>query len=161
VLGAGEARVGAAWRPVGRRFESGIAAAAVAALGEHDALARLGEIGDQRLAVDLENLGTDRDAQHGIGAGRAAAVLAHAVAAVLGLEVLLVAIVDQRVEALDRDRNDIAAAAAIAAVRATELDELLAPETDAAGAAVAALDVDLGLIEELHRLPPDRSPGFN
>ena len=68
----------------------------------------------------------------------------------LGLEVLLVAIVDQGVEAVGAFGDDIAAAPAIAAVRPAELDELLAPERDGAGAAVARLHIDLGLVEELH-----------
>src|SRR5262245_27645135 len=38
----------------------------------------------------------------------------------------------------------------MAAVRAAELNELLAPEADRAGAAIAAADIDLGLVEELH-----------
>ena len=58
----------------------------------------------------------------------AGAVLAHAVLAALGLEMLLVAEVDQGVEAVQRLDHDIAAAAAVAAVGAAELDELLAPE---------------------------------
>ena len=52
--------------------------------------------------------------------------------AVLGEEVLLVAVVDQRVQPVDRLGPDVAALAAVAAVRAAELDELLAPEADAA-----------------------------
>ena len=85
-----------------------------------------------------------------VGAVRAGAVLAHAVAAGLGLEMLLVAVVDQRVEAVDAFDDDIAAAAAVAAVRAAEFDEFLAPERDAAGAAVAGADIDFGLVEEFH-----------
>src|SRR5262249_52342936 len=81
----------------------------------------------------------------------AVAVLAHAVAAALGLEVLLVAIVDQGIEAVDRLDDDVAAAAAIAAVRTAELDELLTPERHAAIAAVAGLHINLGLVEEFHR----------
>ena len=61
-------------------------------------------------------------------AGGAGAVASHAVLAGLGLEMLLVAIVDQRVQPVDRLDADVAAAAAIAAVGAAELDELLAPE---------------------------------
>ena len=49
----------------------------------------------------------------------------------LGLEMLLVAVVDQRVEPVDAFGPDVAAAAAVAAVRPAELDELLAPERDA------------------------------
>ena len=109
------------------------------------------EVGDQRLVVLLEDLGADRHlaarSSSPLAPGRS---LAHAVAAGLGLEVLLVAVVDQRVEAVDRLDDDVAAAAAVAAVRAAELDELLAPERDAAGAAVAGADVDLGLVEEFH-----------
>ncbi len=74
--------------------------------------------------------------QHVVGAG-AGAVRAGAVAALAGAEMLGVAEVDQRVEVLHRLEHDVAAAAAVAAVRAAELDELLAPERDHAVAAVA------------------------
>jgi hypothetical protein len=77
-------------------------------------------------------------------------VLAHAGPAVLGFEVLLVAIVDQCVEAVDRLHHHIPAPAAIAAVGAAELDELLASKRHATVAAAAGADVDLGLVEELH-----------
>ena len=46
--------------------------------------------------------------------------------------------------------DHVAAAAAVAAVRPAELDELLAPERDAAVAAVAGADVDLGFIKKFH-----------
>src|SRR5690606_37012865 len=67
-----------------------------------------------------------------------------------GLEMLLIAEIDQRVEPVHRDRDDRAAASAVAAVGAAELDELLAPEAEAAVAAVAPLGIDFGFIEELH-----------
>src|SRR5665213_2403827 len=70
--------------------------------------------------------------------------------AVRGAEMLPVAVVDKGVEIGDRLDHQIAAAAAIAAVRTAELDEFLAPERDDAGAAVAALEINLGLIEEFH-----------
>ena len=82
------------------------------------------------------------------------AVLAHAAAAVLGGEVLLVAIVDQGVETVDRLHNHVAAVAAIAAVRAAIFDEFLAPERHAAVAAVAGADIDLGFVEEFHAAIP-------
>ena len=81
-------------------------------------------------------------------------VAAHAVLALAGLEVLLIAVVDQCVEAVDAFGIDVAAAPAVAAVRPAELDELLAPERDGAVAAVAGADKDLGLVEEFHRPPP-------
>ena len=55
---------------------------------------------------------------------------------------LLVAVVDERVEAVDAFDQDVAAAPAVAAVGAAELDEFLAPEGDRAGAAVAGADED-------------------
>ena len=98
----------------------------------------------------VEDLGADRDLQDGVGAAPAGAVLAHAVHAGLGLEMLLVAEVDQRVEAAGAFDDDVAAAAAVAAVRAAELDEFLAPERDAARSAVAGANIDARLIEKFH-----------
>ena len=60
-----------------------IAEAAIAALGEHHALADLREVGDQRLAVFFIDLRADRHFQHHVFAVGAGAVLAHAVAAAL------------------------------------------------------------------------------
>ena len=91
-----------------------------------------------------------RQLQHDVGAFAAGAVLAFAVAALLGLEMLLVAVVEQRVQIGDAFDDNVAAFAAVAAVRTAELDELLPPEADAAIAAIARTHIDLGLIEELH-----------
>ncbi len=134
---AGLAGIGLARRAVGRRLEIGVAEAAIAALGDGHALADMGEIGKQRLAVFVVDLRADRHLEHHVLAVGAVHVLAHAVAAALGLEVLLVAVVDQRIEAVDRLDHDVAAAAAVAAAGPAELDELLAAEGDAAVAAGA------------------------
>src|SRR5436853_907554 len=104
----------------------GVAEAAIAALGKHKMLADLGEVGEQRLAVLVQDLGADRHLQRDVIALGAVAVLAHAMVALLRLEVLLVAIVDQRVEALDGFNDHIAAATAIAAARTAEFNEFLA-----------------------------------
>ena len=69
------------------------------------------------------------------------------------LEMLLVAVVDERVQPVDAFRPDVAATPAVAAVGAAELDELLAAEGERAVPAVAGADIDLGLIEELHLSP--------
>ena len=106
----------------------GIAEAAIAAVSKHGALAGFGQIGNQRRAVFLVDLRANRYFEDCIGAARAVAILAHPTAAVLRLEVLLVAIVDQRVEAVDRLDDHVAALAAVAAVRPAELDEFLAAE---------------------------------
>ena len=71
-------------------------------------------------------------------------------AAALRTEVLGVAEIDERIEAGHRDHHDIAALAAVAAVRPAVLDELLPPETDGAGATGTGLEIDLGLIEKMH-----------
>ena len=63
---------------------------------------------------------------------------------------LLVAVVDQRVQPLDRLGDDVATLAAVPAVRPAELDELLAAERHAAVTTVAGADIDLGLVEKLH-----------
>src|SRR5262249_29588256 len=80
----------------------------------------------------------------------AMAVLAHPGAAVLGLEVLLIAVVYERVEALDCLDDHVAAFAAVAAIGSAELDEFLPPGGHAATPAVARADVDLRCIENLH-----------
>jgi hypothetical protein len=150
------AGVGAPRRLVGRGLEVDVAPAAVAAAGEQDALAGFGEVGDHRLAILVEDLGADRHLEHHVGRARTGALLAHAAAAVLREEMLLVAVVDQGVEPACGLGPDVAALAAVAAVGAAELDELLAPEADAAVAAGARADVHLGEVEELHRARSSR-----
>ena len=137
-----------------------IAEAAVAALGDAAPLAGSISSASTRLLVLGQHLGAGRHLDHDVLAGRAGAVLAHAAAAALGLEVLAEAVVDERVEVGDAFHPHVAALAAVAAVGAAELDELLAPERDAPVAAVAGRDVDLGLVEEfswrLPHAPPSR-----
>ena len=147
---ARQAGIDAARGAVGGRLEVGVAEAAVAAPGEEHALAQRVEVGDQRLVVLLEDLRADRHLQHDVGAAGAGALAAHAAAAVRRLEMLLVAVVDERVQPVDALRPDVAAAPAVAAVGAAELDELLAAEGERTVPAVAGADVDLGLIEEFH-----------
>src|SRR4051812_13179704 len=102
------------------------------------------------LLVVGQDLRPDRDLDHQIVAAGAGAVLPCAALAARRLEMLGVAKVDQGVEALDSFEDDIAALAAVAAVRAAIFDIFLAPESDCAGAAGAGADEDLGLVEEMH-----------
>src|SRR4051794_13910491 len=117
-----------------------IAEAALAALEQQRARAGMIEIGDQHFAVFLEDLRADGDTQNRIGTGGACHLLAHAVLAVPGLDVLREAIVDEGIQILHSFRPHIAATPAIAAVGAAELDELLAAKRDAAVSARAARD---------------------
>src|SRR3984885_7789597 len=108
------------------------------------------QIGDERLPVFLIDDGSDRHAHDGVVAVRASHIAAHAALAVLRLHMLLKAVVDQRVEILDRLGPDIAAATAIPTIPSAEPDELFAPERHAAIPALAARDVDLCGIEKFH-----------
>ena len=144
------AGIGVARGAIGGRLEMRVAEAAIAALGNRHVLADLREIRDQRLAVFFIDLCADWHFQHHILAVGAGAVLAHAIAAALCLEVLLITVVDQGVEAGDRLHHDVAALAAIAAVRAAELDEFFTPERHAAVPARAGRNINLGFIEEFH-----------
>jgi hypothetical protein len=58
--------------------------------------------------------------------------------------------IQQGVVRLGRPENDVAALAAVAAVRTAFGDELLPPETHAARAAVSAPDKYLGFVNEFH-----------
>src|SRR5262245_9696901 len=127
----------------------GIAKAAIAAARQKNPISCMSKIGNQGLVVLLEDLGSDRHLEDDSLPGRAVALAPHAMAAGLGLEMLPVSIVDQGVEAFDRLGMNIPAAATIAAIRPTELDELLPPEADRSRAPIAGANVNLRLIEEL------------
>jgi hypothetical protein len=127
-----------------------VAEPAVAAAQQNAALAGAGHIGDHGLVIIADNLRPDRHLEHEVAPAGAGTVAPGATAPVLRAEMLLVAIIDQRVEVVLRDEDDVAALAAIAAVGPAELDELLAPEAHRAGAAIAALYIDLALVEEFH-----------
>ena len=137
----------------------GVAEAAIAALGEAETLALDRHVDDQGLVVFLEDLRADRHLQRHVLAIGAGAVAPHAVRAGLGLEMLLEAEVDQRVEAVHRLDPHVAATAAVAAVRTAELDEFFTAEGDAAGATVAGADIDLSLVEKFHASAIDNVSG--
>jgi hypothetical protein len=131
-----------------------VAETAIAAFGQHEFFAERGEIVDQRFAILVENLRAHRHLEQDRLAIGAMAILAHAVGALLRLEVLLVAIVDQRVQAIDYFDDDIAAAAAIAAAGAAEFDILLAAKRHTAVAAVAGADIDFDEAAGVYRFDP-------
>jgi len=77
-------------------------------------------------------------------------VLAPPVLAAPGAQVLRVGEVDEGGEAGVDGEHDVTAVAPVAAVRAAARHVLLAPEADAAPAAVARRDADPHLVDELH-----------
>ena len=82
-----------------------VAATALPAFEQGEALSDLGKVGNQRLAVFGKYLCSDRQMQNGILATAAIAGLAHTVGAAIGLEMLLVAKIDQGVQPLDAIRD--------------------------------------------------------
>jgi hypothetical protein len=155
-----ETRIGPIGRLVRRGLEMRVAEAAIAALGNAEALALGRQVDDQGLVVFFEDLGADRNLQRHVFAIGAGPVAAHAVRAGLCLEVLLEAEVDERVQAVDGLDPHVTAAAAVAAVGSAELDELFAPKRDSTGAAVARANVYLSLIEKFHLAAVNSSVRF-
>src|SRR5438309_6854367 len=136
---------------IGGGFVAGVATPAHAALQEGDALPDLCQVCKQApFFVVGEDLGSDRHLDDKVVAAGAGPVRPGTALTARSTEMLRVAEVDQRIETGHRLEHDIAALAAVAAVRPAELDELLAAETDGAGAARAGADEDLGLVEEVH-----------
>src|ERR1041385_6944826 len=128
-----------------------VAEPAIAAAQQHGALPGLSQIGQHGFLVVVEDLGPYRHAQHEVAALGAGLVGAGPATAFLGAEMLLIAVIDQRVQILGRLEDDVAALAAIAAIRPAEFDELLAAKAHGAAPAVTALQVDLALVEKFHR----------
>ena len=110
----------------------------------------MGEISEHQPIIFIHDLGARRDLQNQIFAVGAGAVAAGAGTAVLRSKMLPISIIDQSVEVLGRDKDDVAALAAIPAVRPAELDELFAAKAHRAAPAITALQVNLALIEKLH-----------
>ena len=134
-----------------RGDEVDVPAAAVAAGRHDDALPGLRQVGELvegflRLGVKLADNGPQRDAEHEVRAIGTVATRTLAVRAALGPEVVLIAVVDKGGQLRVRHNDDVAAVAAVAAV-GTALGHVgLAPERHASGAAVSALDVDVGKV---------------
>src|SRR5690606_8627172 len=113
---------------VDRTLEMHVAEPALAAARHQQAIAIADQVADHLVGVDVHHLGAHRHHDHHVVPALAIALLAHAVLATLGAEHLLVAEVHQRVQVAGGLDPDVAALAAVAAVRTTERDVLLAPE---------------------------------
>jgi hypothetical protein len=94
--------------------------------------------------------GADRHAQLDVVAALAVAVGAAAVLAAFGEEGALEAEVDQGVEVAVGDGVNVAALAAVAAVRAAHRDVFFAAEGGGAVTAVAGDDFNTGFVEKFH-----------
>ena len=131
---------------LGRR-EGRVAEAALAARGDDEAEAGLGEV-DELDAVGILHDGSDRNRKDELLALVAGAVVAHARAAVAARAVRG-AVVGQQGRGLRvGDEHDVAAVTAVTAVRAGERLELLAADRHAAVAAVSGTQVKRHLVDE-------------
>ncbi len=146
------ALVRSAGRPVGAGFEVGVAKSAIAAFAEQHFLAVFIQIGKQCLAVIVKDLRADGHVDDdGLSLGTCA-IGTGAIATLAGAKMLRVSKVDQGVQVRYGAENDVATASTIAAIRAAELNILLTTKRDDTIPAIAGAHIDLGLVEEFHRL---------
>src|SRR5262245_42536593 len=130
--------------------EVDVALAALAAARGDEAGARRVEIEQPLAAVDVMHDGADRHPQDELLAALAVLILVAAVLPALRLVVAAVLVVEERRELRVGDDHHAAAVAAVAARRSAARNVRLAPEGDAAVAAVARLHVNGGLVDEVH-----------
>ena len=127
--------------------EPGVALAAAAALGRQPAIAVVDQVG-QQLAREVVDRRAHRDMDLEVVAGGAVPALALAVGARTGPAVRMVAKRQQRGDVAVGDQPHVTAGAAVTAVGAAFGHVRLPPERDAAGAAVAATNVQVGFVDE-------------
>ena len=136
------------------RRERGVAEAALAAGGDDESHARLGEV-DELVAVGVLHDGADGHGQLERSRRGAGAVVAHARAAPFSLRAVRAAVVpEQRRDLGVGDEHDVAAVAAVAAVGPGERLELLAAHRHAAVAAVSGAQVQRHLVDEAGHAAP-------
>ncbi len=109
-------------RTVDRRFETGVAQAMPAALGDHQLLLVAGHVAEDLAGALILHARADRHLDDDVFPAFTGTVAALAILAALGAERLLKTVVDQGVEVLVRQQVDVAAVAAVTAVRPTVRD---------------------------------------
>jgi len=128
----------------------GVALASDAAAGRDEGLSRRGQIRKNLAGFKILHQRSGRYDNFKILRAAAGAVVARAVPAVFSDLMLTIFQIQQGVVRLGRPEDDVAALAAVAAVRTAFGDELLPPETHAARAAVSAPDEYLGFVNKFH-----------
>jgi hypothetical protein len=132
----------------GRRDEMSVAASAMSAFGDHRALARVREVGDDASGLVVADDRAERDLEFHVLAHRTVHAAALAVRAARGLEVALELVVDERGGLRVRHEHDSAAPPAVAAVGAALGHVLLTSEGGAPGAAVPRCQMYACLVDE-------------
>ena len=129
-----------------RALEADVAATALAAAGDEQALALAHEVAEE-LAVRVPDLGADRDLDEQFRAVGAALVGAAPVTTAGGPEVVLVTEVGKVVQLARRDQHDVAAGRAVPSVGPALGHVLLTAEAHGAVAAVTSAHADAGPVE--------------
>ena len=137
-------------RAVGAGFKMNIAKTALSAFRDDGALAMLGEIDDEFARFLVADDRAHGYAQLDVVAAFSVAIGAAAIFTVLGAVNAGVAIVDQGVDIAIGDGVNATAAAAVAAIRPAERDELLAPHTGGTVATVTGEDFYGCFVKKLH-----------
>jgi hypothetical protein len=127
-----------------------VAEAALAAASDQRLLLVHGKIGDEFAGIGVRDHRADGHAQDDVVRAPAVLVGAVAVLAVLRAMNARIAVFDERVDVAIRERDDAAAATAIAAVGPAARHVLLAAERRRSVAAVAGDDVDVDFVDESH-----------
>ena len=144
-------------RLAGRTLEADVAAPALAAAGDEQALALAHEVAEE-LALGVADLGADRHLDEQFGPVGAALVGAAPVAAVDGAEVVLVAEVREVVQLARRDQHDVAAGRAVPSVGPALGHVLLTAEAHGAAAAVTSAHADACPVEHVKNEAGERRP---
>jgi len=123
---------------------------AISAFGEQGTLSVLNHINQDFAIIGVNHLCSDRHFNLDIFSSRPRAVTTHPVNAGAGFEMLLIAVINQRIERARGDNPNITALAAIAAIRPAKGDIFLTPKRDASASAISGFDEDFCLIEKFH-----------
>ena len=145
-------------RTVRRIGEACVAAPAAPRLRDDGLLPNLREIGEHRARRRILDERSRRhldDARFGV---RARHILDVPVAAILALELPMIAEIEQGVHIAVDDEDDVRTAAAVTARRPALGDELLAAERRLSLAAIPRFHADLRTIDKLHRCLLSRTP---
>ena len=145
------AQLGEARGLPGRGLEAGVTPPAASPAANDDPLIRIHQVRDRPSLLALDE-GARRNLQDEVVRVLPVAPAAAAAPTLAGDEVMLEAVILERVELPGDLDNQVAAATTVAAVGTAARHVLLAPEAQRAGAAVPRLDEDLGPVDK-HRGP--------
>ncbi len=143
-------------RAVDAGFETRIAQAVKAALGDFEFLADFGQVAELFGGIAINDGGADRHGQKQVFAFATGAVFTAALLTVLGAIAGLKAVVDQGVEGFVRNQVHTPAVTTITPVGAAFGNKFFPPEAEATVASFARFYMNGRFIYKFHFLTPDR-----